>query len=94
MPSRAKAVEAKCHRCMGEYVDGLVDCEVVECPLYPWMPYRAKEPSVDWEKYSARRKGLQPVNTMSDERRKQMAANFPSGRGKKGLLTTPEKCDR
>ena len=35
-----QAVLAKCFDCMGGYVDGLVDCRVPHCPLYPFMPYR------------------------------------------------------
>jgi len=34
-----EAIHAKCYECMGEYKDGKIDCKVVKCPLYPWMPY-------------------------------------------------------
>lgn len=32
------AILAKCYECNGGYVDGLVDCGIPECPLYPHMP--------------------------------------------------------
>jgi len=34
-----QAILAKCSDCMSHYGDGRVDCNVPECPLYPWMPY-------------------------------------------------------
>jgi len=54
---RSKAIEAKCHDCMGEYADGLMDCRVVICPLYTFMPYREQEPCTEWTKWSHRRIG-------------------------------------
>jgi len=36
------AVLAKCADCMNEYVDGLADCRMPACPLYPFQPYRSK----------------------------------------------------
>ncbi len=56
--SRAQAVEAKCHDCMGHYVDGMLDCQHTSCPLYTWMPYRKLEPGEEWAKYGTRRVGL------------------------------------
>lgn len=38
--SRSEAMAAKCCECMAYYADGMTDCEVYTCPLYPWMPYR------------------------------------------------------
>lgn len=40
-----QAILAKCFDCCGGYVDGLDDCGVKGCPLYPFMPYRGKCPS-------------------------------------------------
>jgi len=40
---RKAAMAAKCCECMGYYADGLHDCEVYSCPLYPYMPYRANK---------------------------------------------------
>ncbi len=33
-------LRAKCYDCMGFYIDGKVDCQVKECPLYHYMPYK------------------------------------------------------
>ena len=41
---RSQAILAKCADCMNLYADGLNDCEIKECPLYPRMPYRVKQP--------------------------------------------------
>jgi len=35
-----QAVQAKCCECMGSFIDGLADCEIPDCPLYGFMPYR------------------------------------------------------
>ena len=40
--TRNAAITAKCCDCMGYYIDGRADCEMPECPLYPYMPYKAK----------------------------------------------------
>ncbi len=34
-----QAVNATCYECMGYCIDGLFDCEIPGCPLYPFMPY-------------------------------------------------------
>ena len=36
-----QAVLAKCADCMGKYADGMIDCEIPECPLYAFAPYGA-----------------------------------------------------
>jgi hypothetical protein len=38
-----KAVLAKCYECMGRYIDGRRDCQVTDCPLYEFMPYKGKK---------------------------------------------------
>lgn len=38
--SRSEAILAKCADCMAYYTDGMMDCQVPTCSLYPWMPYR------------------------------------------------------
>jgi hypothetical protein len=38
--SPKKAITANCYFCMNTYVDGRTDCEIPDCPLYPYMPYR------------------------------------------------------
>ena len=35
-----QAILARCYDCMGNYIDGRMDCQIPECPLYPFMPYR------------------------------------------------------
>jgi hypothetical protein len=40
--SLRQAVSANCALCLGFYVDGKHDCEMPECPLYPWAPYKKK----------------------------------------------------
>jgi len=42
--SPMKAIKANCYQCMGSYFDGRVDCEIPDCPLYPFMPYRKDKP--------------------------------------------------
>jgi hypothetical protein len=39
LPPR-KAILANCYQCMGFYDSGKVDCEIMDCPLYLYMPYR------------------------------------------------------
>jgi len=36
--SRKEAMVAKCYDCMGYYADGRADCEILDCPLYPFNP--------------------------------------------------------
>ena len=38
--TRDKAIKAKCYECMGYFVDGLHDCKVLSCLLYPYMPFK------------------------------------------------------
>jgi len=40
--TRDQAIRAKCYDCMGYFADGVQDCEVAECSLYPFMPYKGK----------------------------------------------------
>lgn len=53
-----QAILAKCYECMGLYVDGKVDCEIQDCPLYPFMPYRKGEKLV--------------LRNISEEQKKEM----------------------
>ena len=43
--TRGEAIKARCYECLGYCVDGAVDCEMPECPLYGYMPYRNKRES-------------------------------------------------
>ena len=38
-PTRKEALLAMCYECMGNYSDGVTDCQCYLCPLYPYMPY-------------------------------------------------------
>lgn len=38
--SPSQAILANCYQCLGFYIDGKQDCEIPDCPLYPFMPYR------------------------------------------------------
>ncbi len=40
--TQRQAILAKCCDCMGHHVDGRFDCGIGTCPLYAWMPYRAR----------------------------------------------------
>ena len=35
-----EAIIAKCADCNAGYIDGLYECEMPDCPLYGYMPYR------------------------------------------------------
>jgi len=37
--TRKEAIWSKCYDCMGFYEDGVSDCEIPDCPLYPFNPY-------------------------------------------------------
>ena len=37
--TRNESIRAKCCDCMGGYTAGRQDCEIIECSLYPFMPY-------------------------------------------------------
>ena len=35
-----QAVIAHCYDCMAGYADGKLNCEIKDCSLFPWMPYK------------------------------------------------------
>ena len=35
----SEAVKAHCYDCMGYFDNGAEDCEIPQCPLYPFAPY-------------------------------------------------------
>lgn len=35
-----QAILGRCYSCMNHYADGKVDCKIMSCCLYPFMPYR------------------------------------------------------
>ncbi len=65
--SYKKAILAKCYECMNRYVDGLCDCGIRTCPLYPFMPYNP-----------GRRKGRK----ISDERKQELINHINTVRQK------------
>lgn len=34
------AIRAKCFECLADYADGKYSCEMPDCPLFFWMPYK------------------------------------------------------
>ena len=44
--SPLKAIKANCYQCMNSYLDGKDDCQIPDCPLYPYMPYRKDKAKV------------------------------------------------
>ncbi len=40
--TQRQAILAKCYECCGYYADGGFNCEIPDCPLHPWMPFREK----------------------------------------------------
>ena len=44
--SYKQAILANCYQCMNYYLDGKTDCEIPDCPLYPYMPYRKDKAKV------------------------------------------------
>ena len=47
-PGRVEAMKAKCAECMGDYIDGRQDCELITCPLYAYNSLRTKLPDLGW----------------------------------------------
>ena len=37
--TRKQAMSAKCFECCNGFIDGRIDCEITDCPLYGFMPY-------------------------------------------------------
>ena len=56
--SYKQAVLAKCNDCSGFYADGKIDCQIPDCPLYGFMPYRNKAAKTDSETLSIAKNGV------------------------------------
>ena len=41
--SARESIYAKCYDCAGYYIDGVVNCNMVCCPLYSYMPYNTNK---------------------------------------------------
>lgn len=48
--TRQQAIEAKCYECMGFYADGIIDCGISNCPLYPYNPNSKANKKIQKEK--------------------------------------------
>ena len=44
--TRNQAIKAKCYDCMGGFNDGIYSCEIPECSLFNFHPYKSAEPPV------------------------------------------------
>jgi hypothetical protein len=66
--SAGQAIKAACFCCEGYYLDGKVDCELPDCPLYPFMQYN---------------KNKQKSRVVSEETKKKMSTNLKKRRAKK-----------
>jgi hypothetical protein len=73
-----QALKAKCYECLGYFEDGRQDCQMPNCPLYPWMPYReggvrqgramnAEQREAAAARMRAARKQLSPVQVTGDD---------------------------
>lgn len=47
-PSIIESLHGNCCECTGNYADGRVDCQRVQCPAYCKHKYRKLTPSFDW----------------------------------------------
>lgn len=83
-PTRKQCCLAMCHKCCGYYLDGLDDCECVDCALYYYMPYRKKEPNLNWMKINPRRKGECEFETekraMTEDEKRAVKARLEKAR--------------
>lgn len=63
--SAHESIHAKCAECNGFWVDGAFDCEVKECSLYPYHPYRKLD--LDLKPRSSR-----PKKELTEKQKKQV----------------------
>ena len=59
--SPARAIKANCYQCMNGYMDGKDDCEIPNCPLYPYMPYRKDKAKVKRVRTEKQQEALQKL---------------------------------
>lgn len=45
--TRNQAILARCYDCTGRYADGKYSCDIPDCPLYDFMPYKDNEKRCD-----------------------------------------------
>lgn len=86
-PKRAAAMVMKCAECCGNWTDGRVDCGITGCSLYPWMPFKSKEPDLTWMDFNPKRVGKitweESKRDISDEQRERMSKMAKERFGKK-----------
>lgn len=80
-PTMKLAILAQCHQCCGYYGDtGNRDCENTGCSLYPFMPYRKKDPDLEWMEYNPKKKGKVKWEDcgreLTDEQRERLQENI------------------
>jgi hypothetical protein len=85
--TRTLAMLAKCHDCMGEYSDGIIDCKNPTCPLYTWMPRKKTDPDLEWLNYNPKMKGKvlweDCGRELTDEQRKNARDRLKAARERK-----------
>ena len=83
-PARTLVLRAICHQCLGRYLDGKMDCQVVACPAYSYMPYAKLQPDLEWMKYNPSRQGQvlweDSKRTMTEEQREALRERFQKAR--------------
>ncbi len=79
-PTMKLAIMAHCHDCVGEYLDGKIDCQNPRCPLYSFYPHRKMEPSLWWLDFNPKKKGRvkweECGRNLTDEQKAQMSENM------------------
>jgi hypothetical protein len=74
--TRKAAILAHCWECMGNYIDGKLDCENTRCALYSFMPYRKLDPNLEVFHYAHNHKGKHLKEKFS---RPELAGKVPYG---------------
>ena len=59
--SPLKAIKANCYQCMNSYIDGKANCQIPDCPLYPYMPYRKDKAKVKRVRSEKQQEALQKL---------------------------------
>ena len=93
----------ECHSCMGEYFDGKMDCEIINCPIYSFMPYRKLEPDLSCLDFNPKRRlkqGWEEARELSEEHKAKLLAardearKNPKKKKKKKKVVKPIKIEK
>jgi hypothetical protein len=76
--TQRQAIIAKCFDCMGQYIDGKIDCLILDCPLYPFMPYRNKEKYPDFKSTARVQSAQRNLKPKARVRIATKGVNFPN----------------